>query len=512
MKWTLLRWSLILLIAAVAIQQGLTLRTWSYSTVGPAYPGDINNAWDQGSAVCNDAILAQSDGRPLRWRSFFIAYLKRYDAVMSMSSDGRYSLDYPPGRLLIMSLWVKQEKPRFVPFFSNPTDAKFADALLRLDTIAELSAAVLAFFIVRLVLQRSQAPWTNELALLAALLLWFNPVIFLDRAWPQWDAWLLPFYLSAAFLALQRQWFFAGVCIGVGMMFKGQILCAAAIFFLWPLFQGKWRQALDVAIGGFLAAMICASPWLIRTPMAGISSFILLCVAGVGVRFIPKNWQFRSASLCTALAIFISGLFFRGTFAWWLVPFAYSSHHFHLLSVGTPNNLAALLQERWGWRWEDILLITSKPHIEITMRQLLVLIYGILLVACTFGLARADLRNDRRILLGLATPWILMFAFMPQMHERYLYWGAVLSALSVGVSLGATLLHLVTTLLASLAMAGWLSRISDVFSRKLLIPTHPDSAWAVILIALIFLYLSITPSAGKPKPPAIPMFDSETAD
>ena len=34
------------------------------------------------------------------------AYLGRYEAAMKDNPDGKYDLDYPPARLLIMSVWV----------------------------------------------------------------------------------------------------------------------------------------------------------------------------------------------------------------------------------------------------------------------------------------------------------------------------------------------------------------------------------------------------------------------
>jgi hypothetical protein len=502
-------WIAFFVIATSAVYGGIRFRLWFYpATVEHHYLHDIRNAWDQGSAVYTDAVFLQQDGRPVRWKSFLNAYFGRYDAVMSDLPDGNYQLDYPPARLLIMSLWVKSQKARFVPFFSDPADEKFARPLLWINTIAELLAATLAFFVVRQVLAREGDPWRNWLGLAAGLLIWWNSAVLFDWLWPQWDSWVLPFYLLAGWLALSRRWLFAGLCVGVGMTFKGQVVCTAALFALWPLFQGRWRAVLEVVVGAFGGLFVWVSPWLIRTPWAGVSLVLLLAGAVFGARYVPKRWRVLLVGASVPIAIFVSGRFFGGSFAWWWVPFAYSSHHYMFLAMGSPNNLPSLLAERWNWELRDIAIPGGRFYPDISIRAVLVAIYAVALIVCAFGVARQDLRNDRRVLIALATPWLLMFTFLPQMHERYLYWGAALTALAAGVSLGTTLLHLVISALACVAMGNWLFRGQDMALTGVLQGMYPDSAWAVILIALISLYLSITPSgvrsarhAGAPGSP-----------
>jgi hypothetical protein len=85
------------------------------------------------------------------------------------------------------------------------------------------------------------------------------------------------------------------------------------------------------------------------------------------------------------------------------------------------------------------------------------------------------------------------------MHERYLYWGAALTALADGVSLGATLLHILITLLACVAMGTWIAADKSPALTRLLDGMYPDSAWAVLLIVLIVLYLSLVPSFKPAK-------------
>ena len=104
------------------------------------------------------------------------------------------------------------------------------------------------------------------------------------HGWPQWDVWILPFYLFAAFAALKNRWFVCGCLLATGAMFKGQLLFVVPFFVLWPLWQKRWNRALR-ALAGFIATTaLIASPWLLHTPAAwvallavtGLSSFLFL--------------------------------------------------------------------------------------------------------------------------------------------------------------------------------------------------------------------------------------------
>ena len=55
------------------------------------------------------------------------------------------------------------------------------------------------------------------------------------------------------------------------------------------------------------------------------------------------------------------------------------------------------------------------------------------------------------MLIAIAAPWLLMFALLGQMHERYLMWGAVVSAVALGVSVRLSIIHFILSA-ASTAM------------------------------------------------------------
>jgi hypothetical protein len=83
------------------------------------------------------------------------------------------------------------------------------------------------------------------------------------HVWPQWDVWVLPPFMLTALLATLDWWFAAGLVMGVGVMFKGQILVAAPVLALWPLFAGRWGSLVRLIVGCVLAAGLVLSPWLV---------------------------------------------------------------------------------------------------------------------------------------------------------------------------------------------------------------------------------------------------------
>jgi hypothetical protein len=105
---------------------------------------------------------------------------------------------------------------------------------------------------------------------------------------------------------------------------------------------------------------------------------------------------------------------------------------------------------------------------------------------------------------------VVFFAFLPQMHERYLIYaagvGCTLTAVSAGFTLLGVFMSIWTTfmtlhpMLSSAAGGGrltqFLTEISPTASNTLLRflkLTHPDMGYAIILVALIFMYVSVAP-------------------
>ncbi len=192
-----------------------------------------------------------------------------------------YYLDYPPLRLLVMSIWAKQVRAKF-PGVEDGTP-EYVEPLLGVNLLCELVTAVGIFLLVRLGVRRSSGATDSGLlhrlppaergwvcGLLAASVAWLEPSLILDaHAWPQWDVWILPFYLFAALAALTRRWFWCGCLLAVGGMLKGQLLFVAPFFVFWPLWQKRWDRASDACWPVLPpASALLVSPWLLRNALA----------------------------------------------------------------------------------------------------------------------------------------------------------------------------------------------------------------------------------------------------
>jgi hypothetical protein len=508
----LVRTLLVLAIAVAMVLVGVKARQHLYvKTLGNRFTGDIGNAWSQGSAVLAEAQRANPN-QPITLSMLLDSYLTRYDAVLAGSRAGIFRLDYPPARLLVMSLWVWQMNDRVSDSGLRPWNFAIAWPLLCANALFELAACAGAYLLVRHVLRRQNIRGADFVALIAPLLMWFNLAVLLDaHVWPQWEAWILPFYTFAAYFAATRRWLLVGLCIAVGALFKGQMLITAAIFVLWPLIQLRWRGVLEVAVGALLGAMIFAMPWMLRTHSAALLVGGVLMALLVAFHFVPRGWRVLYLSSGAGVALLAAGLNLGGSFAWWTVGFERgATQYMHQMHMGPTTNLAALLNHA-GWHTSDSMLSLDWPALrvkaDLTARQCMMWLYGIALVLCAIGVAFHDARNDRRMLIALATPWVVMFAFLAQMHERYLVWGAALTALAAGVSLGATLLHFVVTLLASIPLimqlfnrgSGFGPNVQDWLDSgyRVAAQSFPDAGWATLLVALVFLYLSIAPSGRR---------------
>src|SRR5438445_10668311 len=236
----------------------------------------------EASRVSSDIAAVKS------WTAFCRGYFALYDRVKREAYENDYRLDYPPLRLLVMAIWARQVRGEFPGV--DDGHPKLVNPLLKMNLLCELISAVAIFLLVRLWVRRSssvtRSPFLSALphrqrasicGLAAASVAWLEPSMILDaHGWPQWDVWILPFYLFAALAALKNRWFCCGCLLAAGAMFKGQLLFVTPFFVLWPLWQKRWNHALCVIAGFIATAALIASPWLLRTSAAWIS------VAAVG--------------------------------------------------------------------------------------------------------------------------------------------------------------------------------------------------------------------------------------
>lgn len=444
----LLAVALIGLAVAAVIAAGLWLRRWAWDASASAhFLPDIRNAHRWGRAADR------------------IGYLNLYRNRVGRQNPRRnLQLDYPPLRLLIMERWAGWTRREFPKARKWDPSWDFNAPLLHLNSAFELISALAMFFLVALWSRRAaggrappgRRPWI--LGALAALLVWFNPaLIWVAHCWPQWDAWGVAVYLVAALLASLGLWLPVGLVLGVGALLKGQVLVVAAFFVLWPLFARKPAGAVRVVLGLLLGIALGGSPWFLGTfadgrrwafhPPAAFWVAGVLLAAAVGLALWkrrnpevrPAPWLAGAALLALALCVPL----FDADLSWLKVGFFFGSGHFPVLRMGRTPNLPGLLEI-----WVPALEGRATPP----LRAVLWLVYAAGLAFCARFAARTAEEPHPRILAAFAVPWLLSFALLPQMHERYLVYGAVMTAAAAVALRGFVLVHLVLTAIAVLAM------------------------------------------------------------
>src|ERR1044072_4375685 len=245
---------------------GVQLRRWiGESTRHVRYQHDIVNGFYWGSETMKEARRVSSDEASANsLAGCGRCYLALYDRVKHKAYNKDYGLDYPPLRLLVMAIWAREVRNQFPGV--DDGHPKLVNPLLKINLLCELLSAVAIFLLVRLCLERQSSatqsgslrtpalrPRASICGRAAASVAWLEPSMILDaHGWPQWDVWILPFYLFAALSALKNRWFVCGCLLATGAMFKGQLLFVAPLFFIWPLWQKRWMNALR-ALSGLIA-------------------------------------------------------------------------------------------------------------------------------------------------------------------------------------------------------------------------------------------------------------------
>src|SRR5438067_9357858 len=445
----------------VLLLSGVQLRRWTgEKTRHVRFQHDIVNGFYWGSETLAEARrLSPDEASANSWTAFCRGYFALYDRVKREAYENDYRLDYPPLRLLVMAIWAKQVRSEFPGV--DDGHPKLVNPLLKMNLLCELISAAAIFLLVRLRVRRSsrvtQSPFPRALpsqwrasiwGLAAASVAWLEPSLILDaHGWPQWDVWILPFYLFAALAALKNRWFSCGCLLAAGAMLKGQLLFVAPFFVFWPLWQKRWTSTLRVLAGFAATSALIASPWLLRTPASWIA---IAAVAGISLPvFLKYKVPHGSAWLAGIIgcAVFVIGVFTRGSFAWLQVGFIYGTEHYPYLFISSCYNLPSLLS-KVGWSLKESFLSADLGfvHLHLTLQWALRLLYLASLALCAHGLARHLRDRDPRVLIAIAAPWLLIVRLLGQVHARYLMWGAVVSAVALGVSIRLTVVHFVMSL------------------------------------------------------------------
>src|SRR5947208_1171459 len=260
----------------VLLLGGVQLRRWTGDeTRHVRFQHDIVNGFYWGSETLAEARrLSPDEDSANSWTAFCRGYFALYDRVKREAYENDYRLDYPPLRLLVMAIWARQVRGEFPGV--DDGHPKLVNPLLKMNLACELISAAAIFLLVRLWVRRSSSvtwsPFPRALppqwrasicGLAAASVAWLEPSMILDaHGWPQWDVWILPFYLLAALAALKNRWFSCGCLLAAGAMLKGQVFFVGPFFVFWPLWQKRCARALR-RLAGFavaVAGMVVARP------------------------------------------------------------------------------------------------------------------------------------------------------------------------------------------------------------------------------------------------------------
>lgn len=544
----LLAYGLVLAAVAAALHAGVRLRRW---------------AWD----ATTDVHFALSLHNAIQWGRYAnqVGRVEVYDKLVETHGEtgdfkgpAPFALDYPPLRLLIVQRWAAWADAHFGTPGGPPVrwqnSWEFNRPMLRLNMACEMLAAAAMFLLVRHWvrrcavapppkwafvhwLQQRWARWRGHQpggtpspedtapphgtplwhcglvpGLLAAALLWFNPaVIWNAHCFPQWDVWLLPSFLLAVYLCLRNGWLPAGVLIGSAAMAKGQILLVTPVILLWPLVTMHFSAVLRMGIGLVLGMTLIASPWLARTDAAWwFLAGTLAAAAVTALLLLPLRAMPAWLSAVAGGALLLCVPLFSGSMAWYTVGLEYGTRHWKVLAWCRAANLGAILQQRYRWKWADTLDLAdylpllSTPWV-VEIRALMIGGYVAALVLCAVALARHARWHNRSFLFALTAPWVLMFALLPQMIDRYLVWAVATSAAVAAISIRGLLLYGALTVLAWMMMALWMfhharqAAMSQAW-LKVLAGAYPDIGWAVITLAGVSLYLAIAPDRRRWQP------------
>lgn len=276
--------------------------------------------------------------------------------------------------------------------------------------------------------------------------------------------------------------------------------------------QTWWRLAAGLGPG------IAAAAFLPAALTAGWHAVALVAFLGASFSVLtwvlPWRWQPVLWSAAAAGALLSCMVVFGASGSWWREGWGLAAGE--VMAAGRASNVPAILSEHFRWRLGDTaftlpawsLLAWPWRDWPVTMGELLAVIYAIGLLLSAGAAAIHLRRGDARFLLAVGATWALMFAFLSQMHERFLVVAAAFSACFVAARAGGVLLHLYFTAFALLmsfhALVGSALRARRIGSdsalfitrewagkaRGWLDPTFPSMGWSHALAALALLAMA----------------------
>ncbi len=290
------------------------------------------------------------------------------------------------------------------------------------------------------------------------------------------------------------------------------ILIVAVVYWPWLLQRNHSIWCFGLLAGGTATASACCSPAAARVtclqplPVEASSPACGCFMEALAGGTAPFTTEAFIGRIFTPAPPAISPPFFKFALAGRAsidqIAFTLPAIHGHWPSF---------ISSRFWWPAADF---------DVTAKAMFNTIYGITLLLSGIAIGIQTRRNDRRALVAFVTPWIMFFLFPVQIQERYLLYAVGVAACCIGNSVGTALLGLLLTAFSVMMPMKILVDIGssdlDQFGQNLsdampwlfspdsghtiqhyLDGTQPDIAWGILIIGLVFLYLSLTPSPRR---------------
>ncbi len=280
------------------------------------------------------------------------------------------------------------------------------------------------------------------------------------------------------------------------------------------------RVWVAVRLGLVVAALLLVAVPLRHADLSRPWADMAIAVAALAALawVVPLRSLGHVAAAWVATALLLCWPAFGGSGQWFLTGIAHGTTARDKMSLGDDNNLANLLDTVWGWKLQDPVpdslpsgrvgrqtadfLRSIDKHVDLPrdphglpLKYVLLAAWVVLTVACSAGAAMHDRRRSARFLVAVSAPWVVMFAVLGQMHQRYLLWGATTTSMSAAVSPGLVLLHVLLSVVSAgqelVTMMG--SKYTTNPLWRLFHGWTPGMGWAVLLTALIYVYVAVTP-------------------
>lgn len=295
-----------------------------------------------------------------------------------------------------------------------------------------------------------------------------------------------------------------------------------------------WTARRALIASGVIITCALVLTWPMLRSLGEATGWVMLALlVAAGTGAICWRWGWRATRYALAGVIGAQLLLcmpvYGASTSWLELGFIYGTERHPTMAVGPASNLGGLLHHTFGYRsiHQEVEPIPAglfmgypEEPVTMTMRHLLLGIYGITLIIACMAIAIQWRRKDRNFLLAVTLPWLLMAMLPPQMHERYLGFAAISAAVWIGASggVGWLLTGVGVSFVAYWQIARCMANVNrrtfhtfdqPFFSREFLDTyerLYPALSWPLLVLAGILLFVAFTRSCGsatthKPRSP-----------